>query len=511
MGGSDDREPALSRREFVRLGGAATAAAALAPLGARAAPGKDITALDALALAEQIRARKISCVEVMQSYLARIEQLNPRFNAIVSLRAESELLADARQCDAELARGSYRGWMHGLPHAVKELADVRGLSSTHGSPIFRDNVAQKDALFVERIRAAGAIFIGKTNAPEFGLGSQTYNPVYGITRNAWDPGRTSGGSSGGAAVALALRMVPVADGSDMMGSLRNPAAWNNVIGFRPSYGRVPGDGPDYFEQLGYSGPMGRTVAETARLLSTMAGFDPRDPLSIAQDPTMFAGSLAGETKGLRIGWLGDYGGYLPMEEGILALCRKALDSFATLGCTVEEAGPAFAPERLWQTWLTLRHWTIASNLAPLYEKAGTRAQLKPEVVWEIKGGLPLTARELGAAAAARGEWYLALLDLFKRFDFLVLPSAQVFPFAAETHWPKEIAGRAMDTYHRWMEVVIGGTLSGCPVANIPAGFNAAGLPMGMQLIGPMHADLAVLKLAAAWEQASGWTAKQPPS
>jgi amidase len=256
--------------------------------------------------------------------------------------------------------------------------------------------------------------------------------------------------------------------------------------------------------------MGRTVPETARLLSTMAGFDPRDPLSIAEDPAVFAGSLAGRTKGLRIGWLGDFGGYLPMEEGVLALCRKALDAFTGLGCSVDEARADFAPERLWQTWLTLRHWTLAAKLGPLYAKQETREQLKPEVVWEIEGGLHLTALEVSAAAAARGEWYRALLALFERFDFLVLPSAQVFPFDAELHWPKSIAGRAMDTYHRWMEVVIGGTLSGCPVANIPAGFGNGGLPMGMQLIGRMHADLEVLKLAAAYEQASGLTARQSP-
>jgi amidase len=505
----------LDRREFLRGAGALAAGAVAGAAGmsaVSAAPGAEgIVELDALALSALIRARRLSCVEVMQAYLAQIARHNPRVNAIVSLRPEDELLAEARACDAELARGASRGWMHGFPHAVKDLSDVRGLRTTHGSPVLKDNLAAKDSIFVERIRAAGAIFIGKTNVPEFGLGSQSYNPVFGVTRNAWDATRTAGGSSGGAAVALALGMVPVADGSDMMGSLRNPAAWNNVIGFRPSYGRVPNDTVRYLEQLGYSGPMGRTVPETARLLATMAGFDPRDPLSIAEDPAVFAGSLELDPKGLRIGWMGDYEGHLPMEPGVLALCRDALGTFTAMGCIVEDAKPAFDPERLWRAWLVLRQWTYAAKLMPLYENPRARAQLKPELVWEIEGGLPITGLQLAAAAAARAEWYQALRELFTRFDALVLPSAQVFPFAAETHWPKEIAGRSMDTYHRWMEVVIGGTLSGCPIANVPAGFDPRGLPMGLQLIGPTHADLALLRLAAAYEQASGFTRRRPPT
>jgi amidase len=242
----------------------------------------------------------------------------------------------------------------------------------------------------------------------------------------------------------------------------------------------------------------------------MAGFDPRDPLSIAEDPAVFAGPLALDPKGLRIGWLGDYGGYLAMEAGVLDLCRAALGTFRDLGCVVEDVRPDFAPERLWQTWLTHRHWATAAGMRALYDDPRTRAQLKPEIVWEIEGGLSISGLQLAAAATARAEWYSTLRLLFQRFDALVLPSAQVFPFDAGIHWPAEVAGRRMDTYHRWMEVVIGGTLSGCPVACVPAGFDPRGLPMGMQLIGPMHADMALLRLAAAYEQASGWTRRQPP-
>jgi len=487
----------------------AEAAILQAPIAATR--GSDILALDALTLSDAIRQRRISCVELMQATLARIEALNPLCNALVSLQAPEALLQQAAQRDRELQAGIYHGWMHGFPHAVKDLSDVAGLVTSHGSPLLRDSVARADSVFVERIRAAGAIFIGKSNVPEFGLGSQTYNTVFGTTRNAWDSGRTAGGSSGGAAVALALRMLPLADGSDMMGSLRNPAAYNNVFGLRPSHGRVPGDGPEYLQQLGYAGPMARSVPELARLLATMAGFDARDPLSISEDPAVFATALACPGRDLRIGWLGDFDGYLPMETGVLALCHNALDTFSSLGCQVAEAGIGFEPQRLWQCWLVLRNWLVAARMAPLYHDTRTRDLLKPELVWEIEQGLGLDAMQVAAASAVRGDWYRQLLSLFERYDFLVLPSAQLFPFDADTHWPRQIGTRRMDTYHRWMEVVVAGSLSACPVINVPAGFSAAGLPMGLQIIAPMRQELRLLQLANAYEQASGWTlGRQPP-
>ena len=490
--------------------GAALGSFAAAARASESLPGGPIAGLDALALSAAIRSRQISCVEVMQAHLAQIERHNPRVNAIISLRSEAELLAEARACDQELARGQWRGWMHGMPYAAKELVDVRGIRSTSGSPLYRDNVAQADSVFVGRIRAAGAVFIGKTNVPEFGYGSQSYNPVFGVTRNAWDATRTSGGSSGGAAVALALRMVPLADGSDMMGSLRNPAGWNNVIGFRPTLGTVPGDGADYIDLLSTAGPMARSVPEAARLLSTMAGYEPRDPLSLDLDPERFAAPLDTHTKGLRIGWLGDYGGYLPMEAGVLSLCRSALRHFEALGCEVADAIPDFDMARLWRTWLTLRHWSAAAWAGEIYRDPVRRAQLKPELVWEIEGGLGMSASRVSEAMVARAQWYAAIRALFRKFDFLVLPTAQVFPFDAATHWPHEIAGRAMDTYHRWMEVVIGGTLCGSPILAVPAGFSAGGLPMGLQLIGPLRRDLEVLGMGAAYTRESGFGARLPP-
>lgn len=465
----------------------------------------EIVGWDALPLSRAIHAREVSCREVMATYLAHIAVFNPRVNAIVSLRDEEALLAEADERDRELARGASRGWLHGIPQAIKDLSATAGIPTTLGSPLFADQVPSRDGIMVERIRRAGAIVIGKTNTPEFGLGSHTYNPVFGATRNAYDPTRTAGGSSGGAAAALAMRLLPVADGSDMMGSLRNPAAYHNIFGFRPSFGRVPhGPQPEVFgHQLATEGPMGRTVADLARLLATQAGPDPRVPLSIAEDPAVFAGDLERDVRGLRLGWLGDWQGYLPMEEGVLSLCERALGTFRALGCEVEPLVPDFDPARLWECWVTLRQWAVAGNLGEAFLDPARRERLKPEAQWEVEGGLARSALDVHRANLTRSAWYACLLELFEHYDYLVLPTAQVFPFPVEQTWPKAIAGRPMDTYHRWMEVVIPGSLSGCPVISLPAGFNDAGLPMGIQVIGRHQADLAVLQLARAYERASG--------
>ncbi len=474
-------------------------------------PINPLVQLAAHELAEKIRLRQVSCRDVMQAYLTHIERFNPAVNALISLQPTDALLAQADKRDTQLARGEYLGWMHGLPHAIKDLSLTKGIPTTQGSPLFRDYLPERDGIMVERIKAAGAILIGKTNTPEFGLGSQSYNPLFGATGCAFAPDKTAGGSSGGAAAALALHLVPVADGSDMMGSLRNPAAFNNVIGFRPTQGRVPfDDGADlFFDQLGYEGPMGRTVRDTALLLSVQAGRDPRAPLSLPGDGSEFAAPLARDFKGTRLGWLGDLGGYLPMEQGVTALCEKALGDFQALGCDVETTDLGLSPERLWDCWRTLRHWTIAGNLGKAYQDPTKREMLKPEAQWEVQNGLGLSASDIHNAAVTRTDWYRAISQLFERYDYLLLPSAQVFPFDKRQHWPKEVAGRSMDTYHRWMEVVIPGTLSGCPVANVQVGFNGQGLPMGMQIIGRHQADFAVLQLAHAYEQVSRWFARVP--
>jgi amidase len=478
---------------------------------APAAPS-DIVELDAVALSRAIAARGVSCREVMSAYLAQIERLNPQANALVSLLPAEELLRQADERDAQLARGQRLGWMHGFPQAPKDLAATAGITTTMGSLTLRHNVPKADAVVVERARRAGAILIGKSNTPEFGLGSHTYNRVFGTTRNAFDPARSAGGSSGGAAVALALRLLPVADGSDMMGSLRNPAAWNNVVGFRPSLGRVPSvPARDvFYQQLAGEGPMGRTVADVAMLLSVQAGFDARCPWSNPEDPRRFAEPLQRDFKGTRIGWLGDYGGHLPTEPGLLPLCESALTFFEDLGCTVEPARVDFHLPRLWQCWLTLRHFIVSGLCGEIVASDKLRALVKPELIWEVEQGWRLSAADVWKASVARTDWSNAVQALFQRHDFLVLPAAQVFPFDAALDWPKEIAGRPMDTYHRWMEVVIGGTLAGLPVAAVPAGFSPDGLPMGLQLMGPPQQDFATLQLAHAYEQASGFSKRRSP-
>jgi amidase len=467
--------------------------------------------MSALDLSRAIQSRAVSCAEVMTAYLDHIDRLNPKVNAIVSLQGREDLLQQAHARDDELARGRYRGWMHGFPHAVKDLAPTKGIRTTGGSPLL-DQVPEADAILVERLKSCGAIIIGKTNTPEFGLGSQTYNTVFGATLNAYDQTKTAGGSSGGAAVSLALRMVPVADGSDMMGSLRNPGAFNNVFGLRPSFGRVPSKGDELFlDQFGYSGAMGRSAADVAMLMSVIAGPDRRDPLSIEQDPRLFGESLTREFKGTRLGWLGDLGGYLPFEPGILELCTGSFKAFESLGCTIEEIRPKYSPERLWDTWLTMRHWVVAGHLEPLYADPAKRSRMKPEAQWEVEGGFRLNASDVYHASQARTGWFETACALLEHVDYLLLPSAQVFPFDASIHWPKSINGRSMDTYHRWMEVVVPASLLAFPVVNVPVGFGAQALPMGMQIIGRHHADMSLLQLAHAYEQATRWIGDHLPS
>jgi amidase len=471
----------------------------------------EIVNLDALALSTAIKSKQVSCVEVMNAYLDQIERVNPRVNAIVSLQPREVLIEQAKDRDAQLARGEYLGWMHGFPHAVKDLEPTRGIRTTMGSPLFKDFFPRDDSILVERIRSAGAIIIGKTNVPEFGLGSQTYNPVFGTTLNAYDQSKTCGGSSGGAAVALALRMIPVADGSDNGGSLRNPAAWNNVFGFRTSFGRVPSQSYEVFTpSISVHGPMARTVPDLAMFLSVIAGYDARAPLSIREDPAEFAGPLDRDFKGTRIGWVGDFGGQIPFDPGVLELCARSLKVFEALGCSVETATLDYPLERVWQSWLKLRGWQIAAEFRASYPDPAQRALMKPELQWEIENGLSTTAMEVAIASRARTAWYHAVREFFEKYDFMIAPAGQVFPFDATVHWPKEVGGIAMDTYHRWMQVMIPISMSGCPALSVPAGFNDRGLPMGIQIVGPNHAEMACMQLAHAYDQATNWVTKRPP-
>ena len=463
--------------------------------------------LSATELSALIASGEVRPSEVMEAHLARVATVNPAINAIVSAPDPDRLMAEARAADD----APRKGWLHGLPVAVKDLLPVRGMRTTFGSPVFADFVPEHDALIVARMRAAGAIITGKTNTPEWGHGSHTFNRVHGPTRNPYDLARTPGGSSGGAAAALAARLVPVADGSDMMGSLRNPAAFCNVYGFRPSWGLVPGDaeGDSFMATLATEGPMARTVEDIARLLGTIAGENPRVPFGRPAEP--YAERLGADLRGMRIGWLGDWGGAYGCEEGILGLCAAGLGVLEDLGARVEPLAPPFAAERLWQSWTTLRGFLNANAKGELWRDPARRALTKPETLWEIEQGLALSTAEVHAASVTRSAWYAAAADLFARFDALVMPAAQVWPFPVEWRWPQAIGGRAMDTYHRWMEVVVPVSLIGLPSLAVPCGFGASGLPMGMQIIGPSGADARILAIGAQYHRATDWPGRRPPA
>ncbi|PWK62245.1 amidase [Roseicyclus mahoneyensis] len=455
----------------------------------------DLWRLGARDLGARIARREVSPVEVMREVLGRIEAANGPVNAIVSLRDREALMGEARLAEAMAPEG----WLHGVPVAIKDLVDVRGVRSTRGSPILKDHVPLADDGLARRLRAAGAIVIGKTNVPAFGLGSHTVNPVFGATRNPYDLSRSAGGSSGGAAVALALRMLPVADGSDMMGSLRNPAAWNNVYGFRPTAGLVPGEARDGVVQhrLSTDGPMARDIDDLEALLGTLSdgayrpgsGKLPRRP---------------------RIGWLGNWGGAYAMEPGLVTQSEAALRVMESLGWAVEPVAPPFPAAALWEAWVTLRQFAVAMNLGPYWRVEAHQALLPAQAKWEVSHGFALKVAEVEWAAETRLAWRAAAREIFARFDAVVLPSTQVWPFAVEARWPETIDGTVMDTYHRWMEVVAPASLGGLPALALPAGFGAEGLPAGVQLIGAPGADAALMALGQAYHVATDWPDKHPP-
>ena len=457
----------------------------------------DITDFNASELSERIHQRQVSCTEVMQAYLARIERLNPRFNAIVNLAPTDTLLAQARQCDAELASGQSRGWLHGIPQAIKDTGHAVGFPTTFGSTLLQAALPAKDSIMTERMKAAGAIVIGKTNMPELGLGSHTFNTLFGATPNAWDTTVSAGGSSGGAAVALAQRLLPVADGSDFMGSLRNPAAWNHIFGMRP---------------LGTEGPNARSVRDMARLLAAQSGHDARQPLSLNGSVDVSGLQYTPEAlRGLKVGWLGDLNGHLAMEDGILQVCEYALRVMQGAGAVVEPRALGFDAHALWDCWLVWRRALVGPKVAALLQIPGAKEQLKPEALWEHENSVKLSYMEFMQASQTRSAFYQHLLGVFKDVDVLALPVAQTWPFALQERWPQHIGARAMDTYHRWMECTLYATLAGLPAISLPAGFHPKlGWPMGIQLIGKPQGDVALLQVAAAYEAVLGdWLKKRP--
>lgn len=447
----------------------------------------------AFAISAALDKGDLTATALMAATLDRIAARNPDLNAIVSLRDTDALMRDAAAADA----GPRKGWLHGMPLAVKDLSNAAGLPTTMGSPALKDRIAATSDIMVQRMQDAGAIVIGKTNTPEFGLGSHTFNPVFGATQNALMPGHSAGGSSGGAAVALASGMIAIADGSDMMGSLRNPAGWNGVYGMRPTWGRVPSEplGDLMLHPLSTNGPMARHPRDLALLLDTMAGPDPRQPHGL--DHTPLAPLLDTDLRGKKVGWLGDWGGAYAVEDGVADHCAAQVARFADLGCHVTDVAPPFSAAALWDSWTTLRSYAVAASLGPLYDQPAMRAALKDTAIWEIERGRALSGTQIQRASLIRSDWFRAAAKLFNDFDALVLPTAQCWPFPIDWAYPQDIAGQKMDSYHRWMEVVVPVSLIGLPSVAVPLPLSK-GRPMGLQLIGRSRDDLGLLQLATGW-------------
>jgi amidase len=464
--------------------------------------------LTAADLAQRIRARDVSCEEVIRAHIHQIERVNPAVNAIVTFVPE-QALAAARAADAALTRGCAPGPeaapLYGLPVAHKDLVLTKGIRTTFGSPLYRDFVPDSDSLIVERLKSAGAITLGKTNTPEFGAGSQTFNTVFGATRNPYDPSKTCGGSSGGAAVALACGMVPIADGSDLGGSLRNPASFCNVAGFRPSPGRVP-SWPVFnaWYPLSVVGPMARTAGDLALQMAAIAGPDPRAPISLAEPGSIFRQPLERSFKGTRLAWSRDLGG-LPVDPRVTAVLEAQRCVFEDLGMIVEDAQPDLANAD--EVFKVLRAYNFELSYGTLLESK--REQMKDTVVWNIEQGAQLTGPELGRAERNRTELYHRVRRFMERYAFLAAPVVQVLPFDVEQPWVTEINGQRMHTYVDWMQSCYFITVTGLPAISVPCGFSGEGLPVGLQIVGRHQDDFGVLQLAHAFEEQTGFWKARP--
>ena len=466
----------------------------------------DVAFAGARELARQIRDKKISSREVMAAHLAQINRLNPRLNAIVDRLDDDRCLALADQADRALARGDATGPLHGLPTAFKDLEPAAGFRWTKGSPVYKDVVAAEDSAIVERIRRAGAIPIGKTNVPEFGMGSHTYNNVYGTTRNPYDLTKTAGGSSGGAGAALAAGLLPFADGGDLGGSLRNPANFNNIVALRPSVGLVP-NAPVQIPFVGITvkGPMARSVADVAFLLSIVAGADARDPQSYPSDPSVFTKSLDRELRNVRVAFCPDLGG-LPLDPRVRAVVEGQRKTFENLGCVVEQACPDFG--NVDDIFMTLRMWVSWNVHGPLL--AAHRSQIKPEAIWEIERGARVSGEDVARALMQLGQLLERVRVFQERYEFLICAVNQVPPFDASETWPRAIAGVAMEHYVAWMKSAYWISTTCRPAISVPAGFTDEGLPVGVQIVGRYRDDLNVLRLAHAFEQATQVGRRRPP-
>jgi amidase len=460
--------------------------------------------LKATELARRLRRKDLSAREVLEAHLRQIERVNPRVNAIITLVAH-HAMEQAALTDEAAAGGNFLGPLHGLPIAHKDLHETRGIRTTYGSPIYRDHVPDYDALIVERIKRAGAITVGKTNTPEFGAGSQTFNPVFGATRNPYDLSKTCGGSSGGAAVALACGMLPIADGSDTGGSLRNPASFCSVVGFRPSPGRVPQVPTESaWNTINVLGPMARSVEDVALLLSAIAGPDPRSPLSIHEAGSRFAQALERETKGIRIAWCSNVL-RLPFDRRVREVFEAQRKLFDLLGCVVTEAEPDLADAD--EIFKVLRALSFFEQHAA--KVARHRDLIKATVIEEVERGKRLTGPEIAQAEAKRSRLFARVGQFMERFDFFVLPTVQVPPFDVDQPYVTEIEGIPMSGYIDWMRSCYYITVTTLPAISVPAGFTREGLPIGLQIVGRHQEDWSVLQIAHAYEQARG--SLRPPS
>src|SRR6267142_990847 len=478
------------------------------PPGSRTHPNphNEICFMRATDLAAKIREKKLSAHEVMQAHLLQIERVNPKVNAIVTLVDEDRLMAQARAADEIIAKGKPLGPLHGLPVAVKDLTETMGIRTTYGSPLYRDYVPDHDALVVERMKHAGAIVIGKTNTPEFGMGSHTFNLVFGATLNPYDVTKTCGGSTGGGAVALACGMAPVASGTDIGGSLRNPANFCNVVGIRPSPGRVP-NGPS--TQLGWStlsvsGPMARNVTDCALLLGVLAGFDPRSPISIEQHGSQFVQPLGGRNfKGVRVAMIKDLG--LPWEPAVTSAFYAQRKNFESLGCIVEEAEPDILDAN--ECFLAWRHWAFELQLGETVDAHPD--QVNAYAHWHVEEGRKLTGPYLSRMEAKRTALYQRMRRFMEEYEFLILPVNQVLPFDVNTRYPAEIAGVKMENYIAWMKSTYYISIVGNPALSVPCAFSETGLPIGIQIVGRHNDDWGVLQLGYAFEQATNIGERRP--
>jgi amidase len=453
-------------------------------------------------LARLLRTRKISAVEVVRAFIARIERVNPKVNAIVTVLPEAALKA-AKALD----RLKSKPPLAGLPIAYKDLVPTKGVRTTLGSLVYEKHVPQENHVIVERLGAAGAILIGKTNTPEFGAGSQTFNKLFGVTRNPYDLSKTAGGSSGGAGAAVAAGMLPFADGSDLAASLRNPGNYCNVVGFRPTPGRVPSwPAANAWDTLSVMGPMARSVDDCAFLLSAMAGPDPRAPASISEPGSVFAKSLKRDFNKVRIAWSRELGG-LPMDPRISSVLQTQKQVFENLGCTIEEAEPDFSGAT--EAFETLRAVSFLGRFGHLLQEH--RDKLKDTVIWNIEQGMRLTPEKIARAGQLRSELFHRMRVFLERYEFLVCPVNQLPPFPADVQWPREIAGVKMENYLDWMKSCYYITITSHPAISVPAGFTTDDppLPVGIQIVGRYLADFSVLQLAAAFESAGHAWQRRP--